>query len=323
MHLGKLLHVCDLFLATSLVRDETDGDQGVTMTLYQDRRFQGTEKVRRNVYRYLRLRHAQSKRLSRFIECGQGAWMQEHSESHRLRVVCRTCRDRLCPACQRQRQLQVRKRLEERISEAWNDRWRMLTLTQKHSDAPLGVQVKNLLRAFRRLRQRSLWKRNVDSGYAFIEVTFNDEQQQWHPHLHALINGHFVPQAELAAHWSECSRGSNIVDIRKVRTKAGALKYLTKYVTKTANHDITSWLPRLAEYDQAMKGVRLVSAIGAALGLRSLERPESEEGLWMTLGQYDQLHDSAARGNHVAQRIIERWEQQGQLEADDPSFEFP
>lgn len=322
MHVAALLATSDLFVATSLVRNETDGERGITMTLYQDRRFSGSESLRRNVLRYLRLRWTQTKRLRRFLDCGQNAWLQESSVTQRLRVICTTCRDRLCPVCQRAKLAITRRRLTAHLDDAWCDQWRMLTLTMKHSNAPLALQLKHLHGAFRRLRQRRLWKSSVRSGYVFLEVTFNRETRTWHPHLHALLCGHWMQQAALADQWEECTRGSRIVDIRKVRQKRQALKYLTKYLTKTADCDVTGQIDLLAEYDQAMRGQRTISPLGAARAVNAKPEAQSQDEFWVTLGQFDRLFSEAYEGNHVARQIIERWERQGAREQDDPTFEF-
>lgn len=51
------------------------------------------------------------------------------------------------------------------------------------------------------------------------------------PHAHLLLRGPYLPQKWLSRQWQELA-GSPIVDIRALHSKAGAARYIAKYLTK-------------------------------------------------------------------------------------------
>ncbi|MEZ0344065.1 MAG: hypothetical protein ABWJ99_04615 [Caldimicrobium sp.] len=51
----------------------------------------------------------------------------------------------------------------------------------------------------------------------------------WHPHWHGVVT-HYIPQILLSLIWRDIS-GSYVVDIRGIRNKKKALKYISKYMT--------------------------------------------------------------------------------------------
>ena len=180
------------------------------------------------------------------------------------------CRDRLCPTCSRARSAQTRERAKGAVARM--DSIRFMTLTMPHTDDDLTDQLKILRSAFTRLRKSGVWRDNVTGGLATIEITHNARENQWHPHLHALLDGSFVPHAELREAWRNAlnhavgrewiSPGERvIVDIRATGGRSAAVQYITKYVTKPA--DVASWKPELiVEVADALAGARTLSTFG-------------------------------------------------------------
>lgn len=194
------------------------------------------------------------------------------------------CRDRLCPTCARSRTAKARERARAAVQRM--DALRFLTLTMPHSGEPLADQLRTLRSAFTRLRKSRTWREHVTGGLATLEITFNHTSGQWHPHLHALIDGHFVPHAELREAWrlalnhaagrewlAEGERA--IVDIRATGGRSVAVQYLTKYVTKPA--DVSAWSDdRICEYASALSGARVLSTFGHLHGVTLDERDPNE-----------------------------------------------
>lgn len=175
------------------------------------------------------------------------------------------CRDRLCPLCA---SVHAR-RMAERVR-ATVDRWsecRHLTLTLKSTDEPLVTQLDRLVHSFRRLRQRRWWRSHVRGGIGTVEITFNASTQQWHPHLHVLLDGSYVPQHQLADQWRSVTDDSFIVHITAVHSREDATRYIAKYVTKPG--DVASLdRSRAEELASALVGRRTLIAFGAAHGVR-------------------------------------------------------
>lgn len=130
-------------------------------------------------------------------------------------------------------------------------------------------------------------------GLVALEVTFNEATGTWHPHAHLLVDGAFLPWAELRAAWLEITApdpgGSSwIVDVRRIRGRdapggmQAAVREVVKYATKPSRELLAS--PDLggilAELLVALRGQRLVSAWGSLYGIPSDEldpdRPERD-----------------------------------------------
>jgi hypothetical protein len=151
----------------------------------------------------------------------------------------------------------------------------MLTLTLASTDRPLRDEIKRLTTCFRKLRAKRTWKHHFRGGVWCVEVTINKATGQWHPHAHALIDGTYVAQAELSSLWHEITGDSRVVDIRVVHSRTDAVRYVSKYVGKAAD---TRKIPtnRVAEYADALSGLRLVQPFGNCHGVKAAQ-PDPEE----------------------------------------------
>ncbi len=169
------------------------------------------------------------------------------------------CRDRLCPLCQTVRSNEFGARLRD-ATMTW-DSVRHIVLTLAAQDAPLADQLDHLQASFRRLRQQTLWKRRVIRGVYSIEVTLNHKTGQWHPHLHVLIEGSYIPQDSLSEAWKIASGGSRVVWIELMASREGAARYVSKYVTKPS--EIGGWpADAICEYAHAITGRRMIDRFG-------------------------------------------------------------
>lgn len=103
----------------------------------------------------------------------------------------------------------------------------MITLSVPNcSDLSDGID--ELLRCFRRLRQRSYWKNNVDGGAFVIEVKGNPGN--WHPHIHAIVASHYLNWNKLHQSWNQVSGGLSVY-ISNI-PKTAIVNYILKYLTK-------------------------------------------------------------------------------------------
>jgi len=186
------------------------------------------------------------------------------------------CRDRMCPSCTMQRAFRVRKKVADWLNRM--DVVRFVTLTIRSTGGGLRPQIDALMDAFRKMRRRREWKRHVKGGLYVLEVTHSPEHG-WHPHLHLLVTGTYWDQRKIQEEWSEVVGDLGIVDIRAVRERSSAVKYVSKYVSKQSSPCGDD--PRLIEeFAEAMQGVRLVDSFGQvrAESLKKAEQePEPEE----------------------------------------------
>jgi Zn finger protein HypA/HybF involved in hydrogenase expression len=144
-------------------------------------------------------------------------------------VVPTSCGNRFCPICSSKRFRVLRRFMQFVIRSAKfrpGYHWRHWILTvPSHTDP--GAAAKELLKSFRRLRQRKFWRLHTTGGFAVVEFTHH--RGLWHVHLHLAIFAGFIPVLEFRQEWAKVSSG------RYVRLGncppdrfAG---YLTKYLT--------------------------------------------------------------------------------------------
>lgn len=140
------------------------------------------------------------------------------------------CKNRFCRICNVHRNRLVRFKLKEflRIMELRkHDSFKFLTLTV--SDQPnVSQMTTELITAFRRLRQRSFWRKNVRGGCTVIEVKRGKDA--WHVHLHIIIESGYLPFKVLLEEWKAVSSGQGVF-IKKIHNSQ-VIGYITKYLTK-------------------------------------------------------------------------------------------
>jgi len=166
----------------------------------------------------------------------------------------RSCHVRLCPDCERSRSSRFVHRLAELVDAmARPVFWTFTIPNVPRGELVDGIDV--LLEAFRGLRRRAMFAggacreqihatcthprrhradlvaecrcgactgcrecvhREVAGGVYSIEVTWNAERGDWHPHLHALMDAPYIRWAELRDAW----RGATCDAVRKAEARA-------------------------------------------------------------------------------------------------------
>jgi plasmid rolling circle replication initiator protein Rep len=151
-------------------------------------------------------------------------------------------------------------------SERPNVSFLFLTLTAPNVPASeLGESITSFLKAWTRLQQRKEVKSAVLGWFRSLEITYNDKDDEYHPHIHALLavpamyfkGRHYIKQSRWLELWQEAMRDDSItqVNIKKIKpnpnkthstaieaSAAETAKYATKpsdYLTKcsTGNYD--------------------------------------------------------------------------------------
>jgi hypothetical protein len=194
-----------------------------------------------------------------------------------------------------------------------DQRWRMVTLTLKSSKAPLKAQLKSLRSFFRRLRQRAVWKKAVTGGIAVIEVTFNRTTLEWHPHLHVVCTGEYIPRDGVVKDWKEITGGSWLVDIRKIESGEKASGYLSRYLTAPPDPAVMDDTDLFRQWYEALKGAHWCIRIGG-LKVKIEPAPENvDPGDWVQICSVAELHRRAAAGEPTAVRLLDLlWEGRGE-----------
>jgi hypothetical protein len=263
-------------------------------------RHSGWRKTRRRVWEVLQECTPRSRQAA-FASCGSGVHAYMHPDptgKTKLKLAAYYCHDRFCQPCASARAATIQRNLVDKLNGI--KRVRFVTLTIKpRPDEPLSTRVRRLYVAFLGLRRRKWWKLRVDGGAAFCEVKIG-RGGDWHPHLHCLIEGEYMPQAQLSDEWLSVTTDSKIVDVRGVSSFDDLARYVTKYVTKLAplsdlNHS------QLQELIISCKGIRSCLTFGS---WRKWQLTKNADAItdWIDLGNVEALFRRAVAMDEDALR---------------------
>lgn len=197
------------------------------------------------------------------------------------------CKARLCVMCQWRKSLVIKKQVLDLVH--WHrekystDIPLLLTLTVINVPGDeLGRTISFMNDAWQRLMERKVIRRAVRSWFRSLEITYNRERQDFHPHFHALLmvpknyfdtrRDFYIPQQEWLRLWKASMRDDRItqIDIRTIKArKVGTLeslaaevaKYATKpssYVQESSNGLLEASPLIVEDLHYALKGRRLV-----------------------------------------------------------------
>ena len=223
-----------------------------------------------------------------------------------LHVIKYRCRSRLCPSCGKLRARAVQNAITPYVLQM--DSPRFITLTLKSSTAPLKAQISRLLTSFKRLRASRFWRKAQSGGLYTLEITYNRRLGLWHPHLHIIADGRFMPQPLLAHAWEIITGDSKIVDIRMVHSRRALIGYVCTYVSKTQD---SRKIPDFAleEWAGALKSVRTHGRFGTlhrmkVAPLDGYKMPDAEP-----IVSLNKLIDAAEHGDAIAAALLhEAWD---------------
>lgn len=220
------------------------------------------------------------------------------------RVAFNHCDRRYCPLCapalSAERVAKTRRAVEAM-------QWPLaITLTVKNVPRLSRSVFAGLLKSFRKLRQRVLWRSCVIGGFVACEVT--NRGAGWHPHLHILADcewlGLFTPRRlrrtreawaasaqELERDWSACiGQESSSVRIRRKAGRDGAFSAQMEAMKYSVKPDaLLSAEGSALDVIQAIRGVRLFSGFGSCYGIKLDEKKPrakpcegcGERGTWL------------------------------------------
>ena len=193
------------------------------------------------------------------------------------------CSLRLCPHCAHRRSQILATRTQAHLLGKTGLRYAVLA---ERNSGNLQDGIRSLWAAWTRLRRSVQWKRKVKGCIVALEVTYNREKRTWHPHLNVLMEGEYIPFAELNQMWIKATEGRG----RTSRIQAadeGTVFELLKYTLKVAERDretrefhlIFDDPAAIDEFLSAVYGSRLVRSYGSLRGLKvdDEEKPEAAE----------------------------------------------
>lgn len=178
-----------------------------------------------------------------------------------VHVLTNACRLRWCPLCSKSRS----RFISEAVT-AWlekHPRPKLLTLTLVHSADSIDCQATRIYACFREFRRRKFFRDRVRGGIWFFQIKKSANTDEWHPHLHVLLDSEYIPHGLLKASWKQITGDSEIVDIRVIHKASMAASYVARYSARPANLSELSLSDRLDLID-ALHGRRLCGKWGTA-----------------------------------------------------------
>lgn len=140
--------------------------------------------------------------------------------THLAAVLCKRWS---CPYCAQVNRWRV-------ISEAIAGKpRRLLTLTVSSTQYPDPAEAASALKRGLRLLRLRLQRHPTLEDFSFLAVF--EAHKSGAPHLHLLVRGKFLPWQKLRQWWEEIT-GSTHIDIRAIKGRKDAARYVAKYLGK-------------------------------------------------------------------------------------------
>lgn len=245
-----------------------------------------------------------TERTRRLMDCRSSAWFSIHMATRHVHILSNACHLRWCPLCSKSRSLHIAEAVGAWCSRAKSPKF--LTLTLRHTNAPLTHQINFLYQAFRQLKQRKIFVDKVLGGVWFFQIKWSKDSSQWHPHLHCLIDSGYIPQAELSDVWSRITNGSKVVDIRQVRTPKEAAEYVARYAARPTQLHMLD-LDQGQEVMRAMHGRRICGTWGDARCVSLRPKTKFEDGEYFEVASWSVMQKHAPLSAY-ARAVFTAWQ---------------
>lgn len=269
------------------------------------------EKRRRQIREALGCIRPGKNRLQAWDCCGAQAMLHWHKSGQWVLCQAFYCHDRFCYPCSKARSRLISENLSRKIK---GSGVRFITLTLTSDRTPLNKQIDRLYRCFKTLRGDEWWSKNVTGGAAFLEVTFNPLLQMWHPHLHPIVQGNYLPQDVLSRKWLAITGNSPIVHIKLVPCSDTVASYVAKYAAKGMDDSVFTDTDKLQEWLISSCGRRLCATFGDWRGWKLTEATPLDMSEFRPAGSLTHVTQQAALGEKWAINTLNvlrknlRWE---------------
>lgn len=214
----------------------------------------------------------------------------------------RFCNNRWCNICNRIRTAKLIKGYGAAIDSMLDPRF--VTLTVPNVPATeLRAEIRRMISEFRKIQElRRKHKKPLIRGIRKLEVTYNPDLQNFHPHFHFIVEGEAAAdeliQAWLDRNTTADKRGQ---DQREAKNPIELFKYFAKLTSKSKSDTIIIKAGKMVriEYSypealdlvfQAIEGTRIIQPIGGIKYVKEdiedletvvVEDLDPEEALWI------------------------------------------
>lgn len=222
-------------------------------------------------------------RYGTFVRCKSIAWFVRHKTTREVRIASSRCNLRWCPLCIRTKRFVMRSSIIPWVKSVKKPKF--LTFTLRHSSDSLADQLTRLYDAFKLLRRSKLWKTHINGGIWFFQVKKSDADNCWHPHIHCIAEGRYVPQKSLSDTWLKITTDSNIVDIRAVKNAKATADYVSRYATSPCELSSLSTDDSIEVVD-ALDGRRMCGTFGSGKEIQLVPKKCPDADDWEDIGTY-------------------------------------
>jgi hypothetical protein len=182
---------------------------------------------------------------------------------------------------------------------------KLITLTLKHSKAPLLHQLNNLYRCVALFRKDKQIKDLIRGAIWFTQVKKSLTDNLWHPHVHLIIDSDYIPHRLLLDIWQRITITSKIVDIRAVWNPKSAAQYVGRYAARPAALSLLCRADRV-ELALALRGRRLAGTWGTAKMVKLTPPKRNDRLSWRPLGTWAQIV-AGERPSLTSKAIFDAW----------------
>lgn len=213
--------------------------------------------------------------------CRTRAWFVRNRLDGSVRVASNSCRLRWCPLCSRARTNYIRHEVQAWFQTANYPKF--LTVTVKHTQQSLTDQINHIYESFQKMRKDKYLKRHCSGGLWFFQLCWNSQRREWHPHIHAIITGDYMPYKKLRSLWLKYTGDSEILDIRPVKDPKIVGQYVARYAARPCQ---LSELPhkQAVEAMMSLYGRRMAGSWGSARSISFRPRKIPDPENWEYLG---------------------------------------
>lgn len=235
--------------------------------------------------------------------CREWAWFVRHDVTGQVKIASSSCKLRWCPVCARARRAYIAHEIADWLGDS--DHPKFLTLTLKHTSASLAHQIDHLYGFFKELRRRKDFDKAVTGGIWFFHIKKSRDDGLWHPHLHCLITGLYIPKSRLRRLWIQVTYGSEIIGIRAVHDYDKASSESARYAACPGSLAGLS-LADAREMVEAMHGRRICGTWGTGRTVSLRPKPIEDRHLWTGIGDFQAVIGDS-KTDHNAQAILHAW----------------
>ena len=223
-------------------------------------------------------------RMKSLEECGDNLLFSVNDKNEKRLKSANFCRIRTCPMCNWRKSLKLFGQTSEIaniiINQDSSTRFLFVTFTVKNCDADKLSQTIDMMNmGFKRLTDKSKklaitnkFKNNMLGYMRAIEVTYNQQKDTYHPHIHCIFAvkaGYFkgsgyIKKSDWQYIWGECCKTEYepIVHVQPIRNST------SKAVAEVAKYPVK--IDDLVNYDNEEKSIQALTVLTKFLHKRRL-----------------------------------------------------